>query len=128
MKIIYSDLNRMMTKNTQTTDFDVKNNEDAVRSSIFNILTTKKQERRMMPEFGASLETMLFEPMDNYTAKKIGNVILEEVSYWEPRVIIKNIYVVSNTDDMQYDITLEYIIKLYSNGNVSNINFVLRQD
>jgi len=43
---------------------------NAVTNSIRNILQTSKGTRRMLPEFGASLDFFLFEPIDRLTGQK----------------------------------------------------------
>jgi len=124
---IYSDINSEFKKDIKTNDLVKDYDKDAIRNSVRNILMTKKMERRMMPQFGASLEQLLFEPIDNFTAKKIGSIIIEEITYWEPRISISNVTVQSNIDDMMYQIKLEYNIKTVSGINTDEIEFVLSQ-
>jgi hypothetical protein len=126
---IYSDVNPEYIRDTTkgTMDLTKDLDEDAVKNSIRNILMTKKLERRMLPEFGASLEQMLFEPMDENTSHKIGNIILEEIEYWEPRVEVTNVTVESDIDKSLYQIKLEYNIKTVSGINTTDIEFVLQQ-
>ena len=113
----------------QQTDGDVEKNldHDAIKNSIRNIVTTSKGARRMLPEFGASIERLLFEPIDKQTAKKIGKIFLDEIYRWENRIILDNIDVAANIDKMQYNIMISYHIKGLGQLGGGNISFILKQ-
>ncbi len=120
----YSDIDINLSIDTKTSDFKKNVDIDAIRNSLRNILTTRKMERRMMPEFGASIEQLLFEPIDTETAKKIGSLMIQEVEYWDSRITVKNVNVIADEDNNRYDITLEYSI-ISSSINSDSIGFVL---
>lgn len=123
---IYSDLHPNFVRDLQTKDLKKSININAIRNSIRNILQTRKMERRMMPEFGASLEQLLFEPIDEVTGKRIGSAMIEELRLWEPRINVTALNVISDPDFMRYDIILEYRIQ---SVNISHdvIEFTLQQ-
>lgn len=125
---VYSDVDdrlyRDMTKLTK--DLHKDKDIEAVKNSILNVLTTKKMERRMLPEFGASLEKLLFEPIDDVTAKRIGEVMIQELKFWEPRINVNNLLVVANADQMRYDITMSYDVEACDIGR-NSIEFILQQ-
>lgn len=123
---IYSDLHPNFVRDLQTKDLKKSVNINAVRNSIRNILQTRKMERRMMPEFGASLEKLLFEPIDEVTGRRIGQEMLSQLTLWEPRIIVTSILVTSDPDLMRYDIVLEYKIKSI-NVNTDSVEFTLQQ-
>lgn len=107
---IYSDINKNYYIDRQTSDFKKEYDVDAVRNSVINILTTKKMERRMLPEFGASLEQLLFEPITDLTSERIRRVIEEALNNWEPRVEVTAINIKADEDNMMYNIIVEYNI------------------
>ena len=107
---IYSDINKNYYIDRQTSDFKKEYDVDAVRNSVINILTTKKMERRMLPEFGASLEQLLFEPITDLTSERIRKVIEEALNNWEPRVEVTAINIKADEDNMMYNIIVEYNI------------------
>lgn len=121
---LYSDIDILLSKQT---DGDVKKytEENAVKQSLINILSTRKGERRMYPTFGASLEEFLFEPIDKQTADRIGNTILDEITYWDSRVVVDQIHVNANHDIQQYEINVYYHIK-NDNNRQQNISFILK--
>lgn len=122
---IYSDLNGNFTVDYKSKDIKKSIDIEAVKNSIRNILQTRKMERRMLPGFGASLEQLLFEPIDETTAKRIGTIMIEELEYWEPRVKVTNVVVAADEDGNRYDITLEYSVQS-SNISRDSVEFSLQ--
>jgi len=126
IKDVYSDFDGEMSRQS---DGDVKRitDYDSVKASIRNILQTSKGSRRMMPDFGASLEKFLFEPMDDNTARRIGATILEELTYWEPRIVVENVNIEADYDNLQYNISLSFTIEGAGTQNIERLIFVLRR-
>ncbi len=122
---IYSDVDGRYLRNVQTSDLTKSVDLNALRNSVKNILLTRKTERRMMPLFGASLEQLLFEPIDELTAKKLGSAMIDELTYWEPRVIVTNIDITADPDKMRYDVILEYYVQS-PNITSDTISFILQ--
>jgi uncharacterized protein len=122
---VYSDIDIKLSKQT---DGDIKKftDLDAVKQSLINILTTKKGDRRMYPTFGASIEQYLFEPMDRFTADRIGKTILQEIEKWDNRINIDTVNINANHDAAQYEISIDYSIKGINQPIKENISFVLR--
>lgn len=81
---------------------------DLVKSSIYNILTTRKGERVCVPDFGTDLYKMLFEPSDAITKKLIKQIVTDDVAKWEPRVSVQNVRV--STDEYSISVYVEYQI------------------
>jgi uncharacterized protein len=80
---IYSDINQYSpTKTTLVADLD------SIYQSIGNILSTPKNTRLFRPDFGASIENLLFEPMDEETVSSLYDTIILAIQQWEPRVIL----------------------------------------
>ena len=122
----YSDVNIDLT---QQTDGDVERNFDnnAIRNSLANILSTRRGSRRMLPTFGANLDEMLFEQMDNTTARRIGDIILNGIEAWENRIVVENVNVNANYDALQYEVNVTYHIRGIGEQGRSTITFILRQ-
>lgn len=84
--------------------------EQAVRRSIRNILSTNTRERLFNPEFGANLKRFLFEDISVMTSDLIKDAIYDSLTKHEPRVRVKEVLVVSNEFAHSYDVTLYYEI------------------
>lgn len=104
----YSDINQYSPKETSLVI-----NIDSILQSISNILGTKSQERLFNPEFGSSLESMLFEPMSDITVFNLFNSIISSVSKYEPRIDL-NMFkseIIPDFKNNIYDILLVFTLK-----------------
>lgn len=90
---------------------------DLIRSSIYNILTTRKGERVFVPEFGTNLHKLLFEPGDAVTKKLIKQTVTEDVTRWERRVSVSNVRV--STQEYQISVYVEY--RILSNDQIETL-------
>jgi uncharacterized protein len=115
----YTDLNIKLVRNIKTSDITIDVEIEAIKNSVRNILQCKKMERRMLPDFGTMLERILFEPIDNDTSNQIGEIILNELSFWEPRIRVNNINILPDEDNLKYNIGISYtILSLSKNDKI----------
>ena len=96
---VYSDLDWEM-KNPDGLVYDM----DAIRQSVETILNTEVGERFFNPEFGSNFRKLLFESMDDITAKMIRGAVLSALGRWEPRIRIETSYVKPLYDDNKYEV------------------------
>jgi phage baseplate assembly protein W len=73
---------------------------EQAKSNLKNLLSTRKGERVMQPEFGTGLHELLFEPMTSNLETKLRDAITESVNFWLPYVTIKEIDV-DMSDEMK---------------------------
>lgn len=60
--------------------------EEDIAQAIKIILTTRKGERVMRPDFGSGLYDFVFEP-DSYTTRSmIKKAVIDALTLWEPRI------------------------------------------
>lgn len=86
-----------------------------VKSNLSNFLKTRRGERRMMPEFGTRLYTVLFEQKDENVNEIVKNLLREEISFWIPEVSVDKISIIntensSNDDNYKLRITVEFTV------------------
>lgn len=60
--------------------------EDMIRQSVRLILSTRKGERFIHPEFGCDIYNLLFQPIDYTTLKQMENEVIRSLRAWEPRI------------------------------------------
>jgi phage baseplate assembly protein W len=60
--------------------------EDAVRQSIWLILSTAPGERVMRPDFGAGLLDLIFAPNSPATQGLVSSAVKAALLEWEPRI------------------------------------------
>jgi phage baseplate assembly protein W len=123
---VYSDVDINLS---QATDGDIlrETDEDAVINSLINIINTLQGSRRMLPEFAASMQRLLFEPIDDATSNLIKQRIVENVHRWDDRVNVEQIYITPIPDSNAYKCLLKFKIYGFEQKGSRTIEFVLRR-
>ena len=72
-----------------------------IKNNLIDLLTTKKGDRVMLPQYGTNIHLAVFEPLDNFLKKDIKNEILKAIATYEPRVDVLRLMVqdASQTDE-----------------------------
>mgnify|MGYP003635574020 CR=1 FL=1 len=105
---IYSDIDMDFSSNPVTQDIYKKTNVEAVKQALKNIMLTPFYSKPFAPNYGSPIAGVLFEPMDNITAKAIANIIDETISNYEPRVRIDQVIVYPDFNNNLYKIQLDF--------------------
>ncbi len=92
-------------------------NENAIANSLTNIFSTLQGSRRMLPEFAMPIYSLLFEPIDEFTASRLGELIWDAIERWETRIVVEGLDIVADSDNNLYEINLNYFI-----GNAGNVD------
>ena len=92
------------------TDLRYTADEGAIMNSIKNIFTTRPGDKLLSPTFGLDLSKWLFEPIDEYRAQEIGEMLHAGIEKFEPRVRLKNVTVLTDPENHSYRITLSIMI------------------
>jgi phage baseplate assembly protein W len=66
--------------------------EEAVRQSIWMILSTAPGERHMRPDFGCGIQDMVFGVNDAATANAAAGAVRQALALWEPRIDVLDVY------------------------------------
>lgn len=106
----FTDFNLLFSKHPVSNDLNVKTNEDAVKSSLRNLISTKNYERPFHPEIGCQVHSLLFENFTSVTVQTMKRSIIEVVRKFEPRVSILDIKISDRQDENRID--LDIIFKL----------------
>ena len=107
---IFLDLNLDIDYDDNNRDIRVSKDIDAVQNSINNMFLFIPGERVLMPQFGNSLYQYLYEPINELTAKRIGNELKTAFEKYEPRVKLTAINITPDEDNNTYYIEVVYII------------------
>lgn len=97
--------NQLFANNTKK-DLHVNNDFEAISNSLTNIFNTSPGQKILSPNFGSDLRYYLFQPVNEETGKLIGDVILKSIKLYEPRVKIKDIFVLARPDQNEYQIDI----------------------
>lgn len=103
----YTDIDLNITPHPSSGDLVLKQDKEAVKRSVRNIMLTNNYERPFKPNFGANLRGLLFELADDMTKFEIRKQIVEALEMLEPRVTIDEIYLQS-TRNNEMHVNLHY--------------------
>ena len=76
-----------------------KNLEDVVKQNLKNLILTNPGERIMLPEYGAGVRRLLFEPLSGATLEKISDAINSSVNAFMSFVEIEKITLLTQDQD-----------------------------
>lgn len=106
----FSDLDLAFTKHPVTKDVSIKLNENAVISSVRNIILTQYGERRFNPLFGSNIRGLLFDPADEITSSAIRNEIKVAIENFEPRAKLDYVEVTPDPDRNGFYATVRFYL------------------
>ena len=98
---------RAVNNTTYLSDVDSIFDLEAVQNSITTVFTTAPGQKILNPTFGLDLRMYLFEPITENTAFFIRDDIFNNLSTYEPRVVVRNVSVKPNVNEQLYEITLQ---------------------
>lgn len=111
----FTDLNFDFTTNPSTADVAKKFDEEAIKSSLKNLISTRPFERPFHPEIGSQVYALLFEPLTDTTVPVLISTIRNTIEIFEPRVDLLNVDVKDDPDLNELVITLQFKITNSSN-------------
>ena len=121
----YSDLDFNFRPHPITGDISAKIDDEAVKNSIRNLLTTMTGERPFNSGLGSALKRIMFEPITPVLVGVIQREVLNAVLSYEPRVSIEDIVVNYFADRNTIEIVV--IFKINGSAKVSQTNIVLER-
>lgn len=106
----FSDLNLLFTASPSTGDITKKVDEEAIKASLRNLISTKNYERPFHPEIGCQLFALLFENFTSVTTQVMRKTIADVVNKFEPRVNILDIKLSETEDQNNLDVSITFKI------------------
>jgi len=70
--------------------------EEDIRQAVRLILETEQGERVMRPDFGAGLQSLVFEPLNTTTMALVRNRVEQALITWEPRIDLNEVRVTTD--------------------------------
>lgn len=107
----FSDLNLLFSAHPATADVTKKNDEEAVKSAIRNLILTKNYERPFHPEIGCQIHSLLFELWDPVIQTVMEQTIKDAINKFEPRASVLRVEVSDLSDSNAVDVTVEFIMQ-----------------
>jgi len=109
----FTDFNLLFTSHPSTKDITFKTDEDAVKASVRNLISTNNFERPFHPEIGCQIFGLLFENINPLTMDIMKQTIIDTVSKFEPRAVILDVNLNDSTDKNSIDV--DVIFRLVNN-------------
>jgi phage baseplate assembly protein W len=121
-EVSYTDIDFGFRANPITGDIALKRDDEAVKQSVLNILSTNRGERPFDPDFGANIRNQLFENFDPIVKQLIEDDVRTALRNYEPRVRVLNVRVGAKPDQNSIDISVEFEIQS-PEQTVTTVNF-----
>ncbi len=106
----YTDIDMNFTMNIGNNDIYKKNDEEAIKQSIKNLIMLKPFDRPFNPMLSSQVSELLFElwtPLTKISMKRVINDVLEA---YEPRIKVENIDISDQSDRNEINVTLYFTI------------------
>ena len=91
-----------------------------IKENLFVLLSTTIGERVMQPEYGSSVNKLIFEPIDTTFSTYITEQIKNAILYFEPRITLDDIEYLHDDFNGKVDLKLNFTI----NGTNTRSNIV----
>lgn len=119
----YSDFTINFLSHPLTNQLVRVTNEEAVKRSIKNLISTNKFERMFNPEIGGNIEKFLFEDVSAITSSLLKTSIVDTIEQYEPRANLIDVLITGDPDLNAYLITISFSIP--SDPNIHTVNLSL---
>ena len=93
---------------------------ETVKQNFKNLLLTSPGERIMLPEFGAGLRRLLFEPMAGDTFGKVVTSIRMQVKRYMPFLAIEEVSFQTNENNPSIPLNQVNVLIRYNLGDISS--------
>jgi len=113
------------SKNPFTDDLSIVNNDNSIKQAVKNLILTAPGEKPFQPLVGSSVSSLLFEPLDAFTADTVAEEITTTINQYEPRVQLTNVDVTPIFEGNKLNVTIEY--QIVGLPIVETIEFVLQR-
>jgi phage baseplate assembly protein W len=107
---IFSDLDLNFTAHPVTKDISRRYDENAVKTSLKNLILTRNFERPFHSEIGSPINALLFEPPSPMLNITLQRAIVDVVNNFEPRVDLLDVSVLSSPDENSLYVTITFRI------------------
>lgn len=100
----FTDFNLLFTAHPSTKDVTLKTDEDAVKASIRNLISTNNYERPFHPEIGCQIYGLLFENLNPLSVQIMKQTVIDVIDKFEPRAVILDVLINDNIDKNSIDV------------------------
>ena len=121
----FKDFSVNFSRNPFTDDLSVVHNDNSIKQAVKNIILTSPGEKPFQPLVGSSVNRLLFEPLDAFTADAVAEEIRTTINQYESRVALTKVDVTPIFEGNKLNVSLEY--RIVGLPIVETIEFVLQR-
>jgi len=93
-----------------------------IEQSLTILLTTRPGERVMRPDYGCSLEDLMFEPGNESLLTYVRNLVDRSILYYEPRIKLESVEILGANDLLEGRLVISVYFTIRSTN--SRFNYV----
>ena len=121
----FKDFSVNFSRNPFTDDLSIVHNDNSIKQAVKNLILTSPGEKPFQPLVGSSVNRLLFEPLDAFTADAVAEEIRTTINQYEPRVSLTKVDVTPIFEGNKLNVSLEY--RIVGLPVVETIEFVLQR-
>lgn len=107
---IFSDLDLNFTAHPVNKDITRRYDENAIKTSLKNLILTSNYERPFHSEIGSPIKRLLFEPATPMLENLVQRAIVDVITNFEPRVQLLDVIVNLSPDTNSLYVSIEFKI------------------
>jgi len=107
------------------TDITKRIDDNAIKTSIRNLILTRNHERPFHSEIGSPLNSLLFEPVSPMLSQLISRVIEQTIVNYEPRVVVLEVSTKFSPDNNSVYCSIVY--RIVNTTTPQTVNLTLKR-
>ncbi len=121
----YKDIDLCFRRNPVTGDIAVKENENAIKQALKNLMLTRPGEKPFSPNVGSTIQDLLFEPLDQFTADRLEIEILSNIAQFDARIEVTDVEIRPSMRENGFICRLDF--RIFGSPVVQEVDFVLQR-
>ena len=121
----FRDLDLDFTRHPVSGDVAMKNNTEAVKRSLRNLVLTNPREKFFHPEIGSGVRNLLFENFTPVVRVKLERNIRTLIENYEPRVVLEDVTVFFEERDNRLEVSIRF--QVVGQPGTANLTFPLER-
>ena len=121
----FNDIGMAFGKNPFTDDVSIVKDDNSIQQSIRNLVMTTPGEKPFQPNIGCGVYSLLFEPLDAFSADAIKSEIINTINQYERRVQLRNVNCIPFKGNNKISVTVQY--QVVGIPIVEEVKFVLQR-
>ena len=121
----FNDIGMAFGKNPFTDDVSIVKDDNSIKQSIRNLVMTTPGEKPFQPNIGCGVYSLLFEPLDAFSADAIKSEIINTINQYERRVQLRNVNCIPFKGNNKLSVTVQY--QVVGIPIVEEVKFVLQR-